>query len=171
MIIALMAVIVIVSTIWYTVYQFQQIELEMAPYMTKRAQVERLYLENQQFFAEAVVELNTDKNSFYYCYDNSNGKVLDMGQEKEIECSATIMYLFETLQINIIEKYKNRISFRQVKPAPENYIYIGMNYNYESNEWTFSYYHLDNYRELDHKWIYRLYDLIYNRGNGKPLIS
>ncbi len=144
--------------------------MEMAPYMTKCSQLETLFLENRQLFEKLVEDLRKYEE-LYYQYNYSFGRLLVEEKWGEIDFIDDLMYLFETLRMIIIEKNKNFLSFRQVKPVPENYIYIGMNYNYESNERTFSYYHLDNYRELDHKWIYRLYDLIYNRGNGKPLIS
>ena len=169
-VIVFMCLAVMVSTVWYTVYQFQQIELEMVPYMTKCAQMQTLFLGNRQLFEKMVKNLGKYEQ-LYYQYNCSFGRPVVEEEWGEVDFIDDLMYLFETLHMNIVIKKENVISFRQVNPMPNNYIGIGVNLILESNKWIFIYFHSDNYRELNHKWIYRLYDFIYNRGVGEPILE
>ena len=166
--VSLFVLVTIVAVGCYIVYGFHKIELDAAPYMTKRSQVEKLLEDNRQIFEKLVAELNIYDN-FYYQYNSSFGRELVIEQWKNVTFIDDLMYIFASLDINIIRKTDNFISFQQVNPIGKSDVYIGMSFYYESNEWRYCYYHVSNFVDLDNKWVYKLYDVIYNRGVGDTL--
>lgn len=167
--ILLVSFITIVLVVYYVIYQFHNIEVRTSPYMTKRSQVEELFEDNRQFFESIVKELNV-YDSLHYYYDRSCGRIYNIEQWTEVESSENLTYLFDILKFNIIIKNGNCISFQQVNPIVNSSTYIGLTVDCTSDEWTYCYYHADNYKELDHKWIYKLYDYIYNRRIKERLV-
>lgn len=150
---------IISAVVLCILFGFKSIEKENAQYFYKREQVVNLYHDNKELF-NSVVTVMSKTDDEYILTSPSADKM--HGEDSDFE--QQVLYITEELGITDIYKRKDDdyIMMYQNKPTVRNDIEVGLTYHIPTGEWRYYYYH--NYDTCHHKckYVYMLYDLLFN---------
>lgn len=162
-----MILIVGVTLLSYTWYQFKSIESENNPYLFNKKQVLTMYKENKEVF-DSVANYISDSEEEYIVSDfmpEDQEKIRIAFPNASEQFYQRIEYILNDLKMTDIFKQKDDdyIMIYQNKPTVYNDIEIGLTYQISAGKWRYYYYHNYNICSHKHKFIYKLYDFMFNK--------
>ncbi len=157
-------VIIIITTAILSRYVFLSIEMGNKPYLTNRQQFTEIFYSNISRF-EQIVQAADIESDILFQYNSNFGDEQVYDKFGHGEFSDTMLFLINDLGITNFQKSKGEQYFLiyQYAPVVGSDIYIGVRFNYLKEEWEYYYYH--NYAMCRHsnKYIYWIYDHIFNQ--------
>ena len=141
---------------------FKDIEKENFPYLSNYKQFQKIFNDNFDKFEQLAEEFSEYEDIINFQFNSNFGHEQVYNWFGYGEASDIIIYFYEEYKLTNVTYVPGHFSIFQYPPIPSSDLNIGVRYNYEKRQWEYFYNHDYNMCWHKHKYIYRLYDLIYN---------
>lgn len=138
---------------------------ETEPYLVSKNQMMELFENNRTVFQNIADGLASEQKIIQFQYNSNDGleevNRVFMEVYDHADVISDITYIIDGLHMTNIVKVDDGVRIFQYKPVIYSDIFIGMMYSYDTKQWKYYYQH--DYINCHHnKFIYKIYDLLYN---------
>lgn len=155
--------ILLIIVMVYIGYEFRLINLSNEPYLSNRQQFQDVFYANIDRFYK-LVESGKYYNEINFQYNSSLSDEQVYSFFGKEEFSEHMLFLIKNTGMTNFQKTDDDRYFLIYQYAPVIFsdIYIGAQYDYQKEDWTYYYHH--DYSNCRHKnkILYRFYDLLFN---------
>ena len=145
-------------------HEFEILHISQKPYLSNRQQFTGVFYTHFDDFEKVVKDLDGGEN-VQFQYNTNLGEEQIWSAFKDEQTSEDIVTIVRNSGMTNIQKNSHYCLIYQYAPISGSDIQIGVGYDYTKEKWEYYYKH--EYDSCYHnKFIYRIYDCLYNNTRG-----